>query len=108
MDLNRLTNRAREALMGAHTIASRYRHQQIEPEHLLLAMLQQEEGLASRLVAKVGASPDRIIESLEKQLAQKPKVYTSPGGQEQVYLSPSISRLLEKAGTKPNPLRMNI
>ena len=105
MDMNRLTTRSQEALMAAQGIAARYHHQQIEQEHLLLAMLQQEESLTSRLLTKAGVKPEKLIKNLEQHLVQKPKVYASQGSQEQIYLSPAMSRLLEKAWQEANAFK---
>jgi ATP-dependent Clp protease ATP-binding subunit ClpB len=55
MELNRYTNKAREAIATAQSGAARFHHQQIDCEHLLLALLQQEDGMVPRILARAGA-----------------------------------------------------
>ena len=97
MDLNRFTYKAREAIAAAQTIAARYRHQQLEPEHLLLALLEQEEGLANKLLTRAGVDVKAIKSSLQNFLARQPKIYAGEGTAEQIYLSPRLARVLERA-----------
>ena len=97
MDLNRFTNKAREAIAAAQHLAARYHHQQIEPEHLLLCLLEQEEGLASRLLSKAGINSDEIKNGLHLYLARQPKIYAGEGTAENIYLSPRLARILEGA-----------
>ncbi len=97
MDLDRFTNKAREALGDAQSLAARYYHQQVENEHLLMVLLKQEEGIVPRIIAEAGADPDTVSQKLEIELGKKPKVYASGGAQEQIYLSPSLARLLERS-----------
>lgn len=97
MDLNRFTNKAREAIAAAQHLAARYHHQQIEPEHLLLSLLEQEEGLAQRLLSKAGLNGDEIKNSLHLYLAKQPKIYAGEGTAENIYLSPRVARILEGA-----------
>lgn len=97
MDLNRFTYKAREAIAAAQNIAARYRHQQLEPEHLLLALLEQEEGLANKLLTRAGVEVKAIKSSLQNFLARQPKIYAGEGTAEQIYLSPRLARVLERA-----------
>ncbi len=69
--------------------------QQIEPEHLLLALLRQNEGIVVPVLQKLGASPDIIAAGLEKAIGTMPKV-SGPAGQ-QAYVSRGLSQLLEQA-----------
>jgi ATP-dependent Clp protease ATP-binding subunit ClpB len=97
MDLNRFTNKAREAIAAAQNIAARYHHQQIEPEHLLLSLLEQEEGLGNRLLSKTGINIKEIKNSLHTILLKQPKVYAGEGTGEHIYLSPRLVRILDHA-----------
>lgn len=97
MDLNRFTYKAREAIAAAQNIAARYHHQQLEPEHLLLALLEQEEGLANKLLTRAGVEVKAIKSSLQNFLARQPKIYAGEGTAEQIYLSPRLARVLERA-----------
>ena len=78
MDLNRLTQKSQEALHDAQTKALRFGHTEVDGEHLLLALLEQREGIAVRLLEGVGADPDRIQSQVEAELSRRPRV-TGPG-----------------------------
>lgn len=97
MDLNRFTNKAREALVSAQSIAARYYHQQVAPEHLLLSLIEQEEGLASRILSKAGIDTTELKLNLDSILDKQPKVYAGEGTPEQIYISPALARVFDKA-----------
>jgi len=97
MDLNRYTNKVREAIAAAQSGAARYHHQQIDCEHLFLALLQQENGMAPRILSRAGADSTAIRNELEGYLSRQPKVYAGEGTSEQIYLSPRLARVLEQA-----------
>src|SRR6201999_3128541 len=65
MDPNRLTQKSQEALHDAQTKALRFGHTEVDGEHLLLALLDQPDGIAPRLLAQAGADPDRLRTALE-------------------------------------------
>jgi ATP-dependent Clp protease ATP-binding subunit ClpB len=97
VDLNRLTQKSQEALHDAQTKALRFGHTEVDGEHLLLALLDQAEGLVRPLLARAGADPDRLKELLEEELGRRPKV-TGPGASPgQVFVSQRLSRLLDAA-----------
>ena len=70
MDMNRLTQKSQEALHDAQTKALRFGHVEVDGEHLLLALLDQGEGLVAPLLARAGADPDRLREDLEAELGR--------------------------------------
>jgi ATP-dependent Clp protease ATP-binding subunit ClpB len=94
MDLNKLTQKAQEAVVGAQSLAGEYSHGQIEPNHLLLALLRQSDGIVPRIIQKLGANPADMALAVEGELARKPKVH---GATAQVGLSRELSRALEQA-----------
>lgn len=96
MDLGKFTHKAQEAVLGAQNAALRYNHQQIEPEHLLFALLEQPEGMAGRILNLSEVNPDSLKEKVEEHLKKIPQVY-SKSGQEQIYMSPKVARIIEKA-----------
>ena len=105
MDLNRLTQKSQEALHDAQTKALRFGHTEVDGEHLLLALLDQPEGLAPRLLAQVGADPDRLRAEVEAELGRRPKV-TGPGASPgQVYVTQRLSRLLDAADREAKRLK---
>ncbi len=94
MDLNKFTQKAQEAVAGAQSLAREYSHGQIEPEHLLLALLRQSEGIVPQIVQKLGASPRDMALALEGDLERKPKVY---GATAKVSLSRDLTRAFDEA-----------
>ncbi|OQP15780.1 Clp protease N-terminal domain-containing protein, partial [Geobacillus zalihae] len=75
MDASRLTEKLQEALMAAQSLAKERHHQQLDVEHLLIALLEQEGGLAPRLFALCGADRAQAIRWLQDRLRQKPEVH---------------------------------
>ena len=69
MRLDKFTIKSQEALTAAQQIAEQHEHQQIEPEHLLLAVVQQDEGIAKTILKKLGAEPQAVITKIEDALA---------------------------------------
>ncbi|MFN2185228.1 MAG: ATP-dependent chaperone ClpB [Anaerolineae bacterium] len=94
MDLNRFTEKAREALLQAQGIAGEHSHGQIEGEHLLLALLRQSDGVVPMIVQGLGLQTSGLIQQLEGELARKPKVY---GGTAQVGVSRELDKTLDRA-----------
>ncbi|HEY7785489.1 MAG TPA: ATP-dependent chaperone ClpB, partial [Pyrinomonadaceae bacterium] len=105
MDLNRLTEKAQEALRAAQSEATRLGHQQIDVEHLLLTMLQQEGGLAKSILDKSAVDPDLVRTRVEAELARLPKVSSSTGGPGDVYITQRLNRLLVKAEDEAKQLK---
>ena len=74
MDLNQFTEKAREALAGAQKLAARLNHQQVDVEHALLALLDQEKGLAPAILRKAGVSVDAVTVKLQRELDKLTRV----------------------------------
>ena len=99
MDLNRLTEKAQDAIRQAQSLAQRSGHSQIEVEHLALALLSQDGGVAARVVEKAGAAPAALVERLQQALGRLPRV-SGPGAQPgQVYVAPRVNEVLTGAET---------
>jgi ATP-dependent Clp protease ATP-binding subunit ClpB len=96
MDPNKLTQKSQEALHDAQTKALRFGHTELDVDHLLLALLDQPEGLAQRLLMGAGVDTDRVRAGLEQALASRPKV-TGSGASGQVSLSRALAQVLEAA-----------
>jgi len=94
MDLNKFTERARGFVQAAQTIAMREGHQRLVPEHLLKALMDDDQGLASNLIARAGGEPARVVESIEAALKKMPKVSGDAG---QVYLDGQTAKVLDEA-----------
>jgi ATP-dependent Clp protease ATP-binding subunit ClpB len=101
MDIEKFTERARGFLQAAQTIAIREFHQRITPEHLLKALLDDEEGAAAGLIRTAGGDPKAAAAGVQAELARVPKVQGSGAGQPQI--TPELVRVLdaaEQAATK--------
>ncbi len=94
MDINRLTLRSQEAVAAAQALASQRNHQQVEPGHLLAALLGQADGLTLPLLQKLGAQPGSVRSAAEGVLEGYPNVY----GTYETYPSPALRRTLDAAG----------
>ncbi|MBN1641634.1 MAG: ATP-dependent chaperone ClpB [Anaerolineae bacterium] len=77
MDLNRFTEKAQQAIMAAQSLAQESSHSQIEPIHVLAALLAQEGGVVPQLVAQLGIASAQLSAEIERALSSKPKVYGS-------------------------------
>src|SRR3954447_3633802 len=105
MDLNRLTQKSQEALHDAQTKALRFGHQEVDGEHLLLALLEQNEGLVPPLLARAGADVDRLREDVEGELAKRPRVTGSGAEPGKVYVTQRLNALLEAAEKEARRLK---
>ncbi|MBY4893898.1 ATP-dependent chaperone ClpB [Rhodobacteraceae bacterium N5(2021)] len=94
MNLEKFTDRARGFFQAAQTIAQREDHQKLVPEHLLKALLDDDQGLASNLIGRAGGSPERVIEALDAAMAKLP-VVTGDGAQ--VYMDKQLGKVLDEA-----------
>ncbi|GAP19890.1 ATP-dependent chaperone ClpB [Leptolinea tardivitalis] len=81
MNLDKYTQKAQEAVLHAQTLASDLNHQTIEPAHLLLALLEQSDGVVPALVTKISGSTAGLIADIKKDLESRPKI-TGPGSGE--------------------------
>lgn len=105
MDINRLTEKAQEALRAAQGEAIRFGHQQVDVEHLLLALLDQEGGLTTSILDKAGVDARIVREHVEAELAKLPKVSSSTGGVGDVYITSRLNRLLVQAEDEAKTLK---
>src|SRR2546426_3349495 len=97
MDINKLTEKLQEALSSAQSKAVQYSHQQVDVEHLLLALLEQERGLATSILNKANTEVDNLRQRIEQELAKVPKVSGSAGGPDQVYVTGRLNKVLTQA-----------
>jgi ATP-dependent Clp protease ATP-binding subunit ClpB len=105
MDPAHLTQKSQEALHDAQTKALRLGHTEVNGEHLLLALLDQPEGIVPRLLTQAGAEPDRLRSALEAELARRPRV-TGPGvSPGQVNVTQRLARLLDDAEREAKRLK---
>jgi len=94
MDVNSFTHRAQQALATAQRSAVAADHQRIEPEHLLVALLSDPDGVVFPVVRRAGADPGALKARAGEALDRIPKVY---GPEQETVLSPQTGRLIERA-----------
>jgi ATP-dependent Clp protease ATP-binding subunit ClpB len=105
MDLNRLTEKSQEALRRAQALAVRRNHQAVDAEHLLAALLEEEDGLGAAFLAAAGVAPSAAREQIEEELGHVPRV-SGPGMEaQQVYVTQRLSRLLTQAEDEAKNLK---
>src|SRR5262245_29260833 len=102
MDPNRMTEKTQEALSAAQQIALRRGHQQMDVEHLLLALLEQEQGLAVSILRKAGIDPDAVRQRAGREVDKVPRV---SGGGDNVYVAGRLNRLVAQAEDEAKRLK---
>ncbi len=94
MNMEKFTERSRGFIQAAQTIAMREGHQRVVPEHLLKALMDDDQGLSSNLIRRSGGEPQRVQEAVDLAVSKLPKV---SGGDGQVYVEQSLVRVLDEA-----------
>lgn len=97
MDANKLTQKALEALQSAQNIAIENNNVQIMPEHLLYALIDQQNGLIGQLIKKMGKSPDALLSGLDALISKIPAVSGSGREPDKVYVAPLTDKILTAA-----------
>jgi ATP-dependent Clp protease ATP-binding subunit ClpB len=98
---DKFTIKAQEALQGTQDIAGRYGNQQLEPVHLLQALLEQSEGIVPAILERLGVTPSAVSQEAEKALDRLPKV----GGTADHYLSPALKEVFDQAAKETEPFK---
>ena len=93
MNLEKFTERSRGFVQAAQVIAMRESHQRLAPEHLLKAVMDDDQGLASNLIRRSGGEPQRVVQALTVTLAKLPKVT----GDAQPFMDPGLIKVLDEA-----------
>jgi len=94
MDLEKFTERARGFLQAANTIAARESHQRLMPEHLLKALMDDDQGMSANLIRKSGGAPERVVQAVDLAVEKLPQVSGDAG---QAYTDQSLVRVLSEA-----------
>jgi len=104
IDLNKFTEKARESVMEAQSVARRHSHQQVDGWHLLMALVEQEQGIVSSLLKRLDIPKNAVSLSLERELEKLPKVSGSIDTS-QIYISQWLQNALNKAETSVRKLQ---
>jgi ATP-dependent Clp protease ATP-binding subunit ClpB len=105
MDINRFTEKAEAAVRAAQTLATRYSNQQIEVEHLLLALLEQEGGLVSSVLNKAAVNTEALRQAVEAEIGKFPKVSGPSGPVDQVYITARLNKVFVAAEDEAKKLK---
>ncbi len=101
VDLNRFTEKAAQAILAAQKEAQERHHSQMEPLHLLAALLSQSDGVVPQVVQKIGASPAQLLATVQDELSRLPQAH----GPTQVYLSPQVEQVARSAEEEAGRMR---
>jgi ATP-dependent Clp protease ATP-binding subunit ClpB len=105
MDFNRFTEKMQEAVRTAQSVAVRHGNQQVDVEHLLLALLEQEGGLAPSILHKADIQVDALRARVQQEIDRLPKVSVSSGGADQVYVTPRLTKVVTQAENEAKRLK---
>jgi ATP-dependent Clp protease ATP-binding subunit ClpB len=105
MDLNQLTERSQAALKEAQNLATRSQHQAVDVEHLLMALLEQPNGLVPRLCEKAGVAPDLLKARIGEELARVPSVSGTDTTGQGLYVTQRLNRLFVRAQDEAGKLK---
>jgi ATP-dependent Clp protease ATP-binding subunit ClpB len=105
MDINRFTEKLQEAIRAAQSKAIRYGHQQLDAEHLLASLLEQEGGLAQSILSRADVNVEGLHRRLEQELDRLPKVSGASGGPDQIYITARLNRVLTDAEDEAKKLK---
>jgi ATP-dependent Clp protease ATP-binding subunit ClpC len=105
MRFDRFTERAQEAAQRAAEIIQRYGHNQIDTEHILLALIEQPQGVISQLLEILKIDPENFKERLDYILRTSPKANIFGGGAGQVFITPRVKRIIDQANQEANRLK---
>ena len=105
MDINRFTEKSREALTTAQGLAAQYGHQAVDAEHLALALVNQEDGFVPRVLERVGVAPKALVTALEAVLKKRPSVRGPGAEMGTITISQRVAKAIANAEALAKRLR---
>ena len=105
MRFDRFTERAQEAAQRAAEIIQRYGHNQIDTEHILLALIEQSGGVVSQILEILAIDRNLILKKLDETLQSSPKASIFGGGAGQIFITPRVKRIMEVANNEATKLK---
>src|SRR5690349_7863549 len=105
MDFNRFTEKLQEGFRSAQSLANRHGQQQLEVEHLLLSLIEQDHGLAQSILLKSEVNLEAAHRRLTQDLERLPKVSGSGASMDQIYVAPRLQKLLNRAEDEAKRLK---
>jgi ATP-dependent Clp protease ATP-binding subunit ClpC len=105
MRFERFTERAQDAAARAYEILQRYGHNQVDTEHILLALLEQTDGVIPQILERLGVDINAMRTRLDQILKASPKAAIYGGGTGQVFITPRVKRIIDLSNEEANRLR---
>jgi len=105
MRFDRFTERAQDAAMRAYEVLQRYGHTQVDTEHLLLALIEQPEGVIPDILQQSGVDLEALSTRLDEELRRTPRTQIYGGGVGQVYITPRLKRVIDQSNEEASKLK---
>ncbi|MFL0400566.1 ATP-dependent chaperone ClpB [Bacillus nitratireducens] len=105
MDLNQMTTKTQKAIMSAQSLAVSHHHQEVDTVHLLLTLLEQQDGLAVRIFQKMNVDIEALKQGVESLIKKKPSVTGSGAEAGKLYVTGALQQLLVRAGKEAEKLQ---
>ena len=105
MRFDRFTERAQEAAQRAAEVIQRYGHNQIDTEHILLALIEQPEGVITQILDILAIESEMLKKKLDEVLRSSPKASIFGGGDGQIFITPRVKRIMELANEEASKLK---
>ena len=105
MRFDRFTERAQDAAQRAAEIIQRYGHNQIDTEHILLALIEQPQGVIPQILERLNIDINSLAERIDEQLRSSPKANIYGGGAGQIFITPRVKRVVDMANEEANRLK---
>jgi ATP-dependent Clp protease ATP-binding subunit ClpB len=105
MNLDRFTNKAQEAITNCRSIISRFGHREVTPEHLLVAILEQPDGIGPKLLERLDVKPDVVLQETIQYLNGQPKSTSVTSAKDEILVSSKLMSILETAGHEAERLK---
>jgi len=105
MNLDKFTHKAQEAVTNCRNLLSRFGHSQVTPEHVLLAILEQEEGVAAKILERLDLKPEVVIEEVTSYLQNQPKGSAVSMTKDELHVSTKLMQVLDVAQKEADRLK---
>jgi len=105
MRFDRFTERAQDAAMRAYEVLQRYGHTQVDTEHMLLALLEQPDGVVPEILTQLGVDLEVISRRLDEELTRTSRTQIYGGGVGQVYITPRLKRVIDQSNEEASKLK---
>ena len=105
MNLDKFTNKAQEAITASRALLTKYGHSQVTPEHVMLACLQQEDGIGSKIIEKLDVKPNTIIHELIEYLERQPKGNSMNTSKDEIHVSNKLMQIFDDAQKEAEKLK---